>query len=175
MAASRQTKSRSCIGTPLNQWPKLVDHYNDKVLKGYKPSSSLSPKVTSGFPDEYLHLLNRNTDLAKTFESLPFGVSNTEVLSAPVRNIEPSIIRAIVNAARQEMRLDVDYVSVNNPNDEGRVIVPHTLVFTGLRWHVRAWCEKNMDYRDFVLSRFRGSPEILTDAGLEPICSPATS
>ena len=39
--------------------------------------------------------------------------------------------------------------------------MPHTLVWTGLRWHVRGWCEKNQDYRDFVLSRFRGEPEIL--------------
>lgn len=38
-----------------------------------------------------------------------------------------------------------------------------TLVFTGLRWHVRAWYETNMDYRDFVLSRFRGIPEIESD------------
>jgi predicted DNA-binding transcriptional regulator YafY len=39
--------------------------------------------------------------------------------------------------------------------------VPHTIVHTGLRWHVRAWCEKNQDYRDFVLSRFRGDADIL--------------
>ncbi|MFV0277881.1 MAG: WYL domain-containing protein, partial [Parahaliea sp.] len=42
--------------------------------------------------------------------------------------------------------------------------VPHTLVFTGQRWHARAWCEKNQGYRDFVLSRFRGTPEILEES-----------
>jgi predicted DNA-binding transcriptional regulator YafY len=30
-------------------------------------------------------------------------------------------------------------------------------VFTGLRWHVRAFDEKSQEFRDFVLSRFRGS------------------
>lgn len=30
-----------------------------------------------------------------------------------------------------------------------------------MRWHVRAFCEKNGDYRDFVLSRFRGELEPL--------------
>jgi predicted DNA-binding transcriptional regulator YafY len=133
----------------------------DKQLKGYKPSSSFRPKVTSGLADEYLHLLNRNSDLTATFDALPLEISNIEVISAPVRNIEPGIIRAIVFAARQKKRVDVDYVSVNNPNYEGRVIAPHTLVFTGLRWHVRAWCERNGDYRDFVLSRFRGEPEMM--------------
>ena len=28
-----------------------------------------------------------------------------------------------------------------------------------MRWHVRAYCEKNREYRDFVLSRLRGKPE----------------
>jgi len=133
----------------------------DKHLKGYKPTDTFTPRVTSGIVDEYLHLLNRNNDLSNTFESLPLQVANTEVLTVPVRNIRPEIIRPIVIAARQCRRLEVDYVSVSNPNREGRIIVPHTLVFTGLRWHVRAWCEKNQGYRDFVLSRFRGDADIL--------------
>jgi predicted DNA-binding transcriptional regulator YafY len=67
----------------------------------------------------------------------------------------------MIQAARQGRRLEVDYVSLQNPDREGRIIVPHTLVFTGFRWHVRAWCEKNQGYRDFVLSRFRGEAELL--------------
>ncbi len=43
------------------------------------------------------------------------------------------------------------------------MIAPHTLIYTGMRWHVRAYCEKNKDYRDFVLSRFRGLPELMDD------------
>ena len=69
-----------------------------------------------------------------------------------------------MQAARQQRRLEVDYVSINNPDREGRIIVPHTLVYTGLRWHVRAWCEKNQSYRDFVLSRFRDTPEIMDNS-----------
>ncbi|MEG6796428.1 WYL domain-containing protein, partial [Pseudomonas aeruginosa] len=44
---------------------------------------------------------------------------------------------------------------------ETRLIAPHTLIYTGMRWHVRAYCEKNRDYRDFVLSRFRGEPDLM--------------
>ena len=53
-----------------------------------------------------------------------------------------------------------------HPNVEIRLIAPHTLVYTGMRWHVRAYCEKNGQYRDFVLSRLRGEPELL-DASRE--------
>jgi len=133
----------------------------DKYLKGYKPAESFTPKVTRGAADEYLHLMARNNELSDVFESLALNTANAESLSVPVRDVKPEVLRPILQAARQQKRLDVDYVSINNPDHEGRIIVPHTLVHTGLRWHVRAWCEKNSEYRDFVLSRFRDIPEIM--------------
>jgi predicted DNA-binding transcriptional regulator YafY len=71
-------------------------------------------------------------------------------------------MRGLVAAIRQKRRIDVDYVSLNNPTAEGRVIAPHSFINTGLRWHLRAWCEKSKEFRDFVLSRFRGTPELET-------------
>ncbi len=136
----------------------------DKYLKGYKPTATFAPQVTEGLADEYLHLMARNNELMNVFESLALNVANIEVLSLPVRDVKPEILRPIMQAARQQKRLEVDYVSVNRPDREGRIIVPHTLVYSGLRWHVRAWCEKNQEYRDFVLSRFRGAPEILDES-----------
>jgi len=136
----------------------------DKFLKGYKPTAEFTPQVTQGLADEYLHLMARNNELSNMFESLALNVANVEVLSVPVRDVKPEVLRPIMQAARQQKRLEVDYVSINNPDREGRIIVPHTLVYTGLRWHVRAWCEKNQEYRDFVLSRFRDIPEIMEDS-----------
>jgi predicted DNA-binding transcriptional regulator YafY len=53
----------------------------------------------------------------------------------------------------------VDYRSVNTPDKDGRIIVPHSIVHSGMRWHIRAFCEKNQDYRDFTLTCFYGVPE----------------
>jgi len=133
----------------------------DKYLKGYKPTTSFTPQVTQGLADEYLHLMARNNELSHVFDSLSLNLANVEVLAVPVRDVSPEILRPIMQAARAQKRLDVDYVSIANPDNEGRIIVPHTLVHTGLRWHVRAWCEKNQEYRDFVLSRFRDIPDIM--------------
>ncbi|WP_323846897.1 WYL domain-containing protein [Microbulbifer magnicolonia] len=83
------------------------------------------------------------------------------VLRHPARNVIPQVMRPLVKAIREQRRVEVDYGSIANPDREGRIIVPHTFVNTGLRWHLRAWCEKNQDYRDFVLSRFHGQPEVL--------------
>jgi predicted DNA-binding transcriptional regulator YafY len=162
------------FGIGRQQASKDINNYNrevgpgnleyDKFLKGYKPTGDFQPTVTRGVADEYLHLVARNNELNDVFESLALNNANVESLSVPVRDVKPEVLRPILMAARQQKRLDVDYVSINNPDHEGRIIVPHTLVHTGLRWHVRAWCEKNQEYRDFVLSRFRDIPEIMDDS-----------
>lgn len=136
----------------------------DKSLKGYVPSADFKPVVTTGTADEYLYLLNRNRTLSSTFESLDLHYANTEVLTVPLRNIRPEILRPLVQAARSNKRVEVEYVSLSTPEKEIRVIAPHTLVWTGMRWHIRAWCEKRKEFIDFVLSRFRGIPDIIDDS-----------
>ncbi|GAB5414514.1 MAG: YafY family protein [Congregibacter sp.] len=160
-----------CFGIGRQQASKDINHYlreiapgnleYDKYLKGYRPLAGFTPAVTRGTADEYLHLMTRDEQLLGVFESLPLTTSNVEQLSPPGRDVSPDVLRPMIQAARASLRLEVDYVSLSHPDREGRIIVPHTLVFTGYRWHVRAWCEKNLDYRDFVLSRFRGEAELL--------------
>lgn len=133
----------------------------DKYDKSYRPSDAFVPRVTRGTADEYLHLMTRNEQLMGVFETLPLDLGSVEQLTLPLRDVAPAVLRPLLEAARQQLRLEVDYVSLHKPDREGRIIVPHTLVFTGVRWHVRAWCEKNLAYRDFVLSRFRGEAELM--------------
>lgn len=140
----------------------------DRQLRGYKPTAAFKPVLTSGIADEYLHVLDRNQDISHTFEGLDLGVAHTSVLQVPTRHVEPEILRAIIQASREQRRLEIAYLSLSNPIAEERIIDPHTLVFTGLRWHVRAYCEKNRGFRDFVLSRFRGTPEIMGKALVSP-------
>ena len=80
----------------------------DKYLKGYKPRPDFKPRVTQGLADEYLHLMARNNELMNVFESLALNVGNVEVLSHPVRDVKPEVLRPIMQAARQRRRLEVD-------------------------------------------------------------------
>ncbi|GAA0856281.1 WYL domain-containing protein [Aliiglaciecola litoralis] len=132
--------------------------YNSS-LKGYEPTAQFHPKVTLGEADEYLQLIHRNSDLVNTFEDMTLGFDYTHKVPLPTYSIRPEVLRQIVKACRQQTRLEVDYRSVNAPDEDGRIIVPHSIVHSGMRWHVRAFCEKNNDYRDFVLTRFYGAPE----------------
>lgn len=172
----RLTTNHLCntFGIGRQQASKDINEYNGKVakgnllydknLKGYVPATNFKPMVTTGTADEYLYLLNRNKTLSSAFESLDLDYANTEVLNVPLRNIKPELLRPLVQAARTQKRVEVDYVSLTNPLAETRVIAPHTLVWTGMRWHVRAYCEKRKEFVDFVLSRFRGKPEIMDES-----------
>lgn len=133
----------------------------DRHIKGYKPTISFSPIFSRGSVGEYLSMLNQQSEMMDSFEFLDLGAVEAQIIRVPERSIAPEIIRNLLLAAREQRRVDIDYVSLSSPMMEGRNIVPHTIVNDGVRWHVRAYCEKWKEYRDFVLSRIRNTPEVL--------------
>lgn len=140
----------------INNYIKTVAPNNllyDKQLKGYKPTAEFVPKLTKGNIDEYLNLLASRRDLIEPIEQLDFSQANTSILTPPPRNISPSIIRPIIQACRENKRLDIRYLSMSSEFAKERIISPHTIVYSGMRWHVRAFCEDRQDFLDFVLSR----------------------
>ena len=154
---SRQQASKD-INTYISEHaPKNLTY--DKQLKGYVPSKHFKPLFIDDSASAYLHLLNQTHSRAPHVEGLALAYAHTMVLEVPDRTIRPEILRPLLKACRHSEVIEVEYVSLANPNPETRLIAPHTLVYTGMRWHVRAYCEKNREYRDFVLSRLRGLPE----------------
>ena len=87
-----------------------------------------------------------------------------ELIRQGARDLRPEVLQPVLQACRERKRVEIEYASLANPEPEYRVIQPHTVVHTGYRWHVRAWCEKNGDFRDFVLSRIGDQPELVTAA-----------
>lgn len=156
---SRQQASKD-INTYINEHaPKNLVY--DRHLKGYVPAKAFKPRFIDDSVSDYLRLLNQNHEREAHIEGLALAYAHTEILQVPDRSIRPETLRPLLRACRDGLRLECDYVSLSSPIPETRLIAPHTLVYSGMRWHVRAFCEKNGDYRDFVLSRFRGELEPL--------------
>ena len=132
----------------------------DRKLKGYKPTAAFVPQFSQGSVNEYLHLLHQDKAQTSTLSLMDLRYGHTEVLDVPSRHVDPAIVRGLVQAARNQLRVDVEYASLSSER-RGRNIVPHTLIYDGIRWHVRAYCEEKKDYLDFVMSRFRGIPDLL--------------
>ncbi len=141
-----RSKAKKLLNEYLELQPNNLIY--DASLKGYKPSEQFIPAYTQGHIDEYCR-----SELS--------DVIGIQLLEAPLRNIDPNLIRPILRAIRNQQRIDIGYQSLSSPDYESRIISPHSLVFDGLRYHVRAHCEKNNAYRDFVLSRFCFESEAL--------------
>ena len=141
----------------------------DKQLRGYKPTENYKPILTQGTVDEYLHLLNSRRDLVSHFSFLNIQQANTEVIYPLNREVKAQFIRPVIQASREQNRIEIEYLSITSSRMENRVITPHTLVYSGYRWHIRAHCEKHNDYRDFVLSRINDIPELVSpsEKGIE--------
>lgn len=164
------------FGIGRQQASKDINEYCDKIgpgnlvynssLKGYEPTVDFKPVLTSGVVDEYLQLVSRNNDLVNTFNDLSLGFDRTYKVPLPDFKVRPEVLRVLIKACRKNERIEVDYRSVNAPDKDGRIIAPHSIVHAGLRWHVRAFCEKNQDFRDFVLTRFYGTPEAIGKSSL---------
>ncbi len=75
------------------------------------------------------------------------------ILQLPKRVAPVKISRRVFVALLGGKRLRVFYHSVNSDSAEWRYLRPGALAWDGRRWHVRAWCEKREQWRDFVLGR----------------------
>ncbi|MEZ8882544.1 helix-turn-helix transcriptional regulator [Vibrio sp. 10N.222.51.C8] len=162
----RQQASREINTYKVEHAPSNLEY--DMQNAGYTASKNFQPLFTRGSVDEYLNLLALNERLVSKNNHSALGFREVTSVMPPTRAIDPVIMRALVRAISKGRRLEIEYLSMSSTVPEARVIAPHSLVETPLRWHVRAYCEKNRAYRDFVLSRFIGEPDIL-DASPNPI------
>ena len=158
----KRSAAQACLSAYNNEIAPRNLVY-DTSIKGFLPTEQFVPILTKGHLQEYASLINEETKIcASDITSVPY----THHLPLPTINIDPRIVRIIIQACKQHTRLDVDYRSIAKPDLEGRIIIPHSLIFSGMRWHVRAYCEKSQAFKDFVLSRFFAIPEEMGEADI---------
>ena len=87
----------------------------------------------------------------------PKIASTVDFFRPLTREADVGVQRRVFLAMDQGRRLRVKYWSVNSSRGASREIAPHALGHDGYRWHVRAWCFENTQFRDFVLSRMEGA------------------
>ena len=152
---SRQQASNDIKRYLSQHNPESLVH--DPSVKAYVPTPGFQPVLTSGHINEYMNLI---ADFSN--ESMSFVLetdSNVVGVQLPDRSVSPEVVREVVRACRNNSSIKILYASMNNPSWHERVISPHTLVYSGFRWHVRAYCHENREFRDFLLSRIDRTPQ----------------
>lgn len=126
----------------------------DKSGKTYVRSSSFKPLFLKPDATQYLAQVRSVAEGIVAPEDAWIGNLPTfDATPAPARGIDPAVLRSMVIAIRRREAVEVRYQSMSSPDPEWRWIAPHALAFDGFRWHARSFCEKSVEYRDFVISR----------------------
>lgn len=114
-------------------------------------------------PEKVLLALTTGASAADT------GVSSETISHAiPTRLNQPDLntLATVTRAIHAGQVLTLTYLSMKK-GPSPRVIVPHSLVDSGLRWHVRAFDRTKGHFRDLVLTR-------MEDVRILENCSPPT-
>jgi len=137
---------------------------------GFVPSNQFEEIFTDLEPQQVLPMMAANLPfIGETVEqNLIYGVP-TEQLPLPQRLPGKDVLAQVIRAIKQKTKLSVVYSSLSDrDSSEARIIEPHSLVNTGLRWHVRAYSEDTYDFRDFVLSRVQHAQQYSDRAESNP-------
>jgi predicted DNA-binding transcriptional regulator YafY len=128
--------------------------YNHSVF-GFVPNAGFSAVFADLTPASVLPIIAANLAVANG----PYGAEQvyglaTASLPLPIRLPGRQTLAQITRAIHGRRKLRVSYRSLSDREKRTqRTLEPHTLVNTGIRWHVRAYNEESCDFRDFVLSR----------------------
>lgn len=140
--------------------------HHDPAVKGYIPKAGFQPVLTKGDISEYLDLVSGMD--GESGDDLGNAQPHLVTVTLPDRTVRPEIVRELLKASRSGLSVKILYASMTNPIVSERVISPHTLVYTGFRWHVRAFCHKRREFRDFILSRIDRAPWPAPDTSPSP-------
>lgn len=128
----------------------IVEDGRARVLKPASPES-LETDVSL---DEYAR------------QTLVGDDTNPCVIDARVdlTEVRPSVFALLRKAALTKTGVVISYASMTNPVFEERMIFPHSIIHVGRRWHVRAWCARRQEFRDFTLGRIRSACAVADSA-----------
>jgi hypothetical protein len=118
----------------------------DKSQKTYRASDRFAPLLLNCDADQmFAHL---------TLGDGWIGVDpETATMPAPARAAPPDTMRSLMQAIGRREAVDIHYQSLSRPEPIWRQISPHAFGNDGRRWHARAYCHIEAEFRDFVVGR----------------------
>jgi len=134
----------------INLYKELIESnltYNN-AEKRYFQTESFKPLFTHEPKRSLSKLVNQNSGVANVITDIKFPFEAPSQLSSP----EVVIIATLTQAVLNTRAIDINYVSLSH-GESTRTIIPHSIIDSGLRWHVRAFDLKTEQFRDFVIAR----------------------
>lgn len=119
---------------------KFTEQLSDKPIKTAFESALFKIKaVLKNKEKEHLEILHNHINIFGNIPALP----------------ENLYLHDIQNAIVHNRKLQISYRAASAETDSCRLVIPLSLCFYGMRWHLIAFCELRNDYRDFRLDRIK--------------------
>ncbi len=150
--------------TDLNRYLGLAPEnmVYDRSARTYVRSGVFSPIFLKLDSDHYLRQIRALHDPAAVSEadvqrlrdeSWLLTYPEFDEMPSLLRTVNSETLRLVVESCREKQSMEILYQSLTSPEARWRWIAPHALGFSGSRWHVRAFCEEERAFKDFVLAR----------------------
>lgn len=131
----------------IELYPNNVKPYNP-LVKYYEPSGKFVPDLAGVDPDyPLIH------GLVDASDHPPI-----EVCTNLRRELDSKVVLAVLKHIEEQTAFEAIYASASTPIGSKRVLSPTKVIFASGRLHIRAYCHKKSEYRDFALSRFLTTP-----------------
>jgi hypothetical protein len=137
----------------LEKNPGSIEY--NKNLKQYVTTSEMKMVLGKPVLEEALRIfVGGEIDFASQNENRQNAVTQKiDILGLPIRTAPGEVLQKVFRAFYHKKAIPVHYFSVHRGEAIWRTIEPYAFGFDGQRWHVRAFCQERMDFRDFVLGR----------------------
>ncbi|MCS0505145.1 WYL domain-containing protein [Ancylobacter mangrovi] len=145
------------ISTPqasvdLRRYREIAPNNMEQTARGYRPAAKFMPHFLKPSADRLLLQLRAFLSGVIPRKDIWFkDIPNVAIAPDIARDIPADCMRLILQVMRDREAIEIRYQSLTS--SRRRMIAPHALAHDGFRWHVRAWCCENLEFRDFVLSR----------------------
>lgn len=136
----------------VDRWKRNIVY--DKSLRTYVRGRSFKPRFIIPSAEDYLAQLRAvDQGLLSSAQSWISVFPGYAATPMPARGVAPETLRDVLVAIHEPAALQVTYQSMSRPEPSARWIEPHALAFDGFRWHARAFCQNDLVFKDFLLSR----------------------
>lgn len=150
------------LGVSVNQAPTDLNRYlgsaphsmvNDKIARTYVRGPDYAPQFPKADATRILAQLRPLPDGMVSDDTWIAELPPYDAAPTAVRGVNPITLRFIVGAIRRSEVIEVKYPSLSRPEPCWRWVASHTIGFEGVRLHTRAFCLRDEEFKDVLLSR----------------------
>lgn len=137
---------------------KLYQQLSPEALKPYQLGIPYH-QPTQGF--EPVLLSDADLQWHAIEEYAPPITSHSTEMPMLSRKHNLRILARLLSAIEHQRSVEAVIATMSSPKGRGRRLTPTAIAFVNNRYHVRAYCWDNLDYRDFIIGRFKSTPKVV--------------